>query len=331
MSKVSKIIQEYFRGVYPEHVRRNFASWLMASKDFKEKDESLLEVWNSLEANADASTEKSFLNLQSRIVSGAKCPSKKSDSFVGKLCKVAVVLLLPLLSATATWFYMKGDAAVPEEIRLIECIVPNGEIRNIVLPDSSRVTLNAGSILVYPQRFVGNTRIVYLNGEAFFNIVRNEDQPFSVNTVDMEIAVLGTVFNISSYIDGGNSSATLESGRINVSFKNGDYPDVALSPSERVVYDRVSGFVEKRIVKVENIIAWTKGNVVLQGAAIEEIAKIIERRYGMNVLLNSNKYQNERITLKLDDEAGLDELMNVLHHLIPGLHYKTDNNKLYIY
>jgi ferric-dicitrate binding protein FerR (iron transport regulator) len=293
-------------------------------------------VWNSLEAGADTSTEESFLKLQSRIVSRTGKPSGEKASFIRKLYRAAAILLLPLLSATATFLYMKKDGFTtevikPVDIKLTECIVPNGEIRNVVLPDSSRVKLNAGSILIYPQHFVSETRSVYLNGEAYFNVVGNETQPFIVNTADMEIAVLGTVFNISSYIDGKNSSATLESGKVNIRFRNAACQEVTLSPNERVVYNRSSGLAEKQRVKVENIIAWTKGNVVLQGAAIEEIARIIERRYGVNVYLNSNKYRNERITLKLDGEEGIAEFMNLLYHLIPGLRYKTDKNNLYIY
>jgi ferric-dicitrate binding protein FerR (iron transport regulator) len=293
-------------------------------------------VWNSLEAGADTSTEESFLKLQSRIVSRTGKPSGEKASFIRKLYRAAAILLLPLLSATATYLYMKKDGFTaevikPADIKLTECIVPNGEIRNIVLPDSSRVKLNAGSILIYPQHFGSNTRSVYLSGEAYFNVVENETQSFIVNTADMEIAVLGTVFNISSYIDGKNSSATLESGKVNIRFRNAACQDVTLSPNERVVYDRNSGLAEKQRVKVENIIAWTKGKIVLQGVAIEEIARIIERRYGVNVYLNSNKYRNERITMKLNGEEGIAEFMNVLHYLIPGLQHKTDKNNLYIY
>lgn len=331
MSNARRIIREYFKNVYPEHVRKNFAAWLKSPKDIKEKDEALQEAWNNQDACADASTEESFLKLQSRIASRTGKSPGKTGSFIRTLFKVAAVLLLPLLSVTATYFYMKKDGLAAEDIKLVECIVPNGETRSIVLPDSSRVKLNAGSILIYPQQFVGKTRAVYLSGEAYFKVVGNDAQTFVVNCTDMEIAVLGTVFNISSYIDGKNSSATLESGKVNVRFRNAGCPDVTLSPNERVVYDRGSGSAEKQRVKVENIVAWTKGNVVLQGVAIEEIAKIIERRYGVNVYLNSNKYRNERITLKLDDTADVAEFMNVLHHLIPGLQYKTDTDKLYIY
>jgi ferric-dicitrate binding protein FerR (iron transport regulator) len=226
---------------------------------------------------------------------------------------------------------MKKDTVATEDVKLVEYIVPNGEIRNIVLPDSSHIRLNAGSILIYPQRFIGKTRTVYLNGEAYFNVARNETQPFIVNTTDMEVEVLGTVFNVHSYTDSKNSSATLESGKVNVRFKNTIHQAVTLVPNERVSFDRNSGFIEKQTVKVENVVAWTNGYVVLQSTTIEEIAKIIERRYGVSVYLNSHKYRNERITMKLDGVDGVVEFMNVLRHLIPGFRYKLENDKLYIY
>jgi ferric-dicitrate binding protein FerR (iron transport regulator) len=332
MSNARKIIGEYFKNVYPEHIRKNFAAWLKFPKDVKEKDEALQDVWNTLEAEADASTEKSFRKLQARIFSPTNISARKIFNLsIRILSRVAAVLLLPLLSIAATYIYMKKDAVAMGDVKLVEYIVPNGEIRNIVLPDSSQVRLNAGSILVYPQRFTGKTRTVYLNGEAYFNVFRNEKQVFTVITADMEVEVLGTVFNVSSYTDSKNSSATLERGKVNVRFKNTNYQDVMLNPNERILYDRNSGLVEKQTIKVENVVAWTKGNIVLQGMTIEEIAKIVERKYGINVYLNSHKYRNERITMKSDGAEGVAELMNILCHLIPGLRYQLENDKLYIY
>ncbi|MDR0680487.1 MAG: FecR domain-containing protein [Dysgonamonadaceae bacterium] len=240
MSRIRQIIAEYFNNTYPDHVQRDFASWLNEKKDWEEKDQILREAWDGLSVEADPSTEESFRKLQSRILSGRN-KIKRFSSF-RKLSRIAAILLLPLLSMTATWLYLQKNAP-SEDVMLVECMVPNGETRSLILPDSSEVHLNSGSILVYPQHF-GKTRNVYLSGEAYFSVVHNDKQPFIVTASDLEIEVLGTVFNVSSYIDSENSSATLEQGKISVRLKNSVTPPVILTPNERLTYNRISGLIE---------------------------------------------------------------------------------------
>jgi ferric-dicitrate binding protein FerR (iron transport regulator) len=324
-SKIRQIIQEYFNNIYPGHVQKNFASWLSEKKDREEKDKVLLEVWNELQVEADASTEESLKKLQSKINSG-KQQTRHLPVF-RRLLKIAAVFLLPLLSVTATYLYMKNNIPA-EDVKFVEYIVPNGETGSLTLPDSSKVQLNSGSILIYPQHF-GKTRQVYLNGEAYFSVAHSDRQPFIVTTGDWEVEVLGTVFNLSSYIDSEKSSATLEQGKICVRSKNN--APVMLSAGEQVTYDKISGSFEKQAVKVENVTAWTKGNVLIQSMSMEEIAKIIERRYAMKVYLNLNRHVNERITMKFMDREDISEFMKVLRCLVPNLRYKIEDDKLYIY
>jgi ferric-dicitrate binding protein FerR (iron transport regulator) len=326
MSKTRQIIEEYFNNIYPDHVQKNFASWLNEKKDREEKDKILLEFWNKLDAKADSSTEESFRKLQSKISSN----KRQTIPLFQRLLKIAALFLLPLLSITITYLYMKKNIPA-ENVKLVEYTVPNGETRSLVLPDSSRVQLNSGSILIYPEHF-GATRQVYLCGEAYFSVVHNKRQAFIVTTGDLEVEVLGTVFNISSYIDSENSSATLEQGKINVRLKNSaNLPLTLSSTGEQVSYDRISGLFEKRTVKIENVTAWTGGNILIQGMSIEEIAKIIERKYAMKVYFNLNRYMDEKITMKFMDGEDIREFMKVLHYLVPGLRYKIENDKLYIY
>lgn len=330
MSNARRIIQIYFNNIYPEHIRKNFTTWLKLPKDEEVKDEALQEIWDNLNIESDSTTEESYRKLQSRIFTNTSSEKKSSFFSIRMLYRAAAILLLPLLSVTATYLYMKKDFVATEDIKLVEHMVPNGETHDIILPDLSKVKLNAGSILIFQKHF-GKTRTVYLNGEAYFNVSHDKTKPFIVNTTDMEVEVLGTVFNVSSYSGDNHSSTTLESGKVNVRFKNVDYQEVTLVPNEWISYDRSTGLIKKQKVKVENIVAWTKGNVLLQGVTIEEITKIIERRYGINVYLNSQNYRNERITMKLDSTEGIHVFMDILHHLIPGLRYSIENDKVYIY
>jgi ferric-dicitrate binding protein FerR (iron transport regulator) len=147
----------------------------------------------------------------------------------------------------------------------------------------------------------------------------------------MEIEVLGTVFDLSSYIDSENSSVTLESGKVNVHFKNQALDPVILFPNEQVTYNRASNSVHKQTVNCNNALAWTKGNLIIQSMSIEEIAKIVERKYNLKVYTNFHRYKNEKITMKFKNDENITDFMNVLQHLVPNLRYKIEDDKLYIY
>ena len=333
MSKVRQIIKTYIKSTPSESVQRNFALWLKEERDEEEKNQILMELWDNLNVEADQSTEKSFRKLQSEIAAKMRRTNPFTaafTSFVRKLSVAAAILLLPLLSAVFTYFYLKKDMVSQQDIKLVECIVPNGEIRDVILPDASQVRLNAGSILIYPEHF-GKTRNVYLNGEAYFSVTKSDKQPFVVNVSDMEIEVLGTVFNVCSYPDSKSSFVTLESGKVNVRFEQAGIQPVLLAPNERISYDRNSKQIKKQVVKTENIIAWTKGDIVVQGMSMDEIVKTIERKYNMHVYLNSHRYKYERITMKLNSEENISDFMNILQNIIPGLRYKIESDKLYIY
>ena len=333
MSTVRQIIESYIKSTPSKSVQRNFALWLKDERNQDEKNQILSEIWDGIDAEADRSTEESYLALQTRIALKTQAPDSGPAPFIlfiRKLSRAAAILILPLLAVTFTYLYMKRNITLHDDIKLVECIVPNGEMTDVLLPDSSQVRLNAGSILVYPERF-GKTRTVFLSGEAYFSVTKNAKHPFVVSAADMKIEVLGTVFDVCSYADSKQSSVTLKSGKVNVSFDQAGIQPVILTPNERVTYNRNSKQAEKRMVNAENIIAWTKGDIVIQGMSIDDIVNTIERKYNMRVYLNSHRYKDDRITVKLDSAETVHDFMNILKNIIPGLRYKIVSDELYIY
>jgi ferric-dicitrate binding protein FerR (iron transport regulator) len=148
----------------------------------------------------------------------------------------------------------------------------------------------------------------------------------------MDIEVLGTVFDISSYADSEHALVILKSGRVGVHLKNETATSVTLEPREQISYNRMSGEVKvSRQVNVENVFAWKDGHLVIHSMPMSEIAKTIERRYGVSIYLNANKYEKERITAKFIHGETIYEFLSVLQQLVPGLDYKIEENKIYIY
>lgn len=325
MTKISEIVKKYFYNSYSERIQKEFVLWLKDSKNQEDKESAMKQIWDDLEIDSDKSTERSFEKLNSFIETSKK---SQKTTINRNLSRFAATLLIPLIGVGTTYYLTKSAIEQKERVRMVECIVPDGKVYTVTLPDSSIVKVNAGSILVYPEKFT-DYRDVFLNGEAYFTISKDE-KPFVVKTTDMDIEVLGTVFNISSYADSDNSSTTLERGKVNVNFKNVDETSMTLLPNEQVTYNRISGLIKKNSVKISNTIAWVDGNLIIQGMSINEVIKVIERKYAMKVYLNTNDLKNERITMKITHRENIVEFMRILKHLIPRMKYKIDEDKLYI-
>ncbi len=115
------------------------------------------------------------------------------------------------------YFYLSGIAEPPGS-GLLQAYIPTAETRNITLPDGTQVLINSQSTLLYPQQFTGDTRCVYLVGEANFKVKRDEEHPFIVKSSDFQVTALGTEFNVTAYPDEDEVTATLISGKVLVEY-----------------------------------------------------------------------------------------------------------------
>jgi len=209
--------------------------------------------------------------------------------------------------------------------------VPNGQIKEILLPDSSLMVANSGSIVIYPENFAGSKRMIYLNGEAKFTVKSDKKKPFIVKANDMNVEALGTVFNISSYAENEQVIATLVKGKVKVEFHSeGNDPEI-LSPGEQVIFDRTSDQVIRKTVRTDDVLAWESGRLVFQSASLQHIIKTIERRYDVTIYLNAGKFNNEKITVKFMPDHTLEEILQTLQYIINGFKYNIIDNNVYIY
>lgn len=337
MSQVSRIIREYFNFPHAAGIQKAFVDWLKddSKSEEKEKDDTFRKLWDELDAEPDETTEFSYIRMRDRLFSVPESAiAKPVVPLRRRLLRYAAAWLVPLITFAGAYLYVKNTQPAAQSVELVECFVPNGEIRQITLPDSSVVQINSGSVLIYPKDFSGNTRSIYLNGEATFTVKRREAQPFIVKTSDMDVEALGTVFNVSSYHSDKSSSATLKTGKVAVRLKNeraGEAASFILKPDEQLTFDRTTGATKLTNVQVENVLAWHKGHLLAEHLSIEDISKILERKYDVTIYISSAKYEGQYITAKFRHNESLDESLSIIRQLIPGMKYTIDENKVYIY
>jgi ferric-dicitrate binding protein FerR (iron transport regulator) len=158
---------------------------------------------------------------------------------------------------------------------------PVGGQYQLLLPDGSRVWLNAASQLKYPSAFTGKERVVELQGEAYFEVAKKEGQTFTVQLKDgAAIQVLGTQFNVQAYVAETAKEITLLEGKVSVVNAG---QSVALQPGQQAVLN-ADGLSTKNQVNTEAVIAWKNGEFVFQDASIETIMKQVERWYGAKIV-----------------------------------------------
>lgn len=200
------------------------------------------------------------------------------------------------------------SSAKTEKQALAQVIIPYGKRSDITLADGTRIWLNAGSQLSYPVNFTGNSREVYLAGEAFFEVESDPAKPFHVVTGDMRIRVTGTRFNVTSYASDPTTQTVLLSGKVSAAKNQRFARPVELRPGERIVYNKQEDNMEKDLVDVELYASWVNGYLRFDNEPVENIFKKLERYYNKNILTEKLSGQ-PKFTGKLDLADDLEKVL----------------------
>ncbi len=216
---------------------------------------------------------------------------------------------------------VKDNRFDSDEAALAQVIIPYGKRSEITLADGTKIWLNAGSSLSYPVHFTGNSREVYLSGEAFFEVAANRSKPFYVITNDLKIRVTGTRFNVTSYTNDAFTQAVLVEGKIEAEKNRLFGRSVELSPGERIVYDKKENKIQKDKVDIELYTSWVTGYLILENEPVDEIFKKLERYYDKKIMIEGLTNQ-PRFTGKLN---LADDLEKVLKNIAFSASFSVEN------
>lgn len=178
----------------------------------------------------------------------------------------------------------------------------------IILADGTKVWLNSESSIRYPTQFNGNTREVELTGEAYFEVVKNKQQPFYVNAKGIEVEVLGTHFNVNAYADEPLIKTTLVEGSVKVSRKDNS---VLISPGEQAMAANSETGIKVLKVDVQQVLAWQQGFFEFTNISLPEIMRQISRWYNIDIKLEDGKY-NERFGGRINKNLNLEKVLELL-------------------
>lgn len=213
--------------------------------------------------------------------------------------------------------------------------VSRGARSSITLPDGSKVWLNSDSKLTFPLAFASDKRSVELSGEAYFDVVSNEECPMLISLKDdYMIEVKGTEFNVRSYEDEEGTQTVLYSGVINLFKKNTEKQTVNkvynMKPKEICTVEEESITVQHSTEdKLAKISSWKEGNIYFDDTSLGEVLKRIERHHGVNITVSDPSILNYSITAHFEDESAV-QIMDMLRYCAPiDYEVKGDNFTLF--
>jgi transmembrane sensor len=230
----------------------------------------------------------------------------------------------------------------------------NGSRTHLLLPDSTHVWLNAGSQIRYDKMHGAKRREVYLTGEAFFDVARNAEKPFIIHTARIDIRVLGTSFNVKSYLTDKTTETTLVQGSIEVSVKNRSSEKIILKPNEKLlVTDRDSisrgtGRLGRREEKEQPVVAiskptyelhtgkiietsWVDNKLIFQDEAFKDLARQMERWYGVSIRFDNPRQGESRFTGSFENETIQQALEALALTANSNFKYSIHGNQITVY
>ena len=221
----------------------------------------------------------------------------------------------------------KENMAVVEELRLNRLSVPKGCDFSLTLTDGTVIRLNADSRLQYPSEFSGDSRIVYLEGEAFFNVAKDKTKPFIVKTKKLDVEVTGTSFNVMAYPSENSIRTTLVQGGVNILTKDGKV--CKLLAGEQCIVDTASGKFVVNQVNVAFFVSWIDGQFFFDNESMESLMRKIARWYDVDVIFENEELKSELFYGTITRSDEITEVLDILV-LTKTMHYEIKDRTVYI-
>lgn len=247
--------------------------------------------------------------------------------------KIAAILSVPLI-LLSLYLILNDNSKnlmrfIDADYSIVEYFSPPGTRTHIVLPDSSVVWLNGNSKLKLSSNFGVKKREVSLEGEAFFSVTKNENNPFFVDTEKMKIKVYGTNFNIAAYSDDDIIETVLVSGEVSILYNDFLFEkEFFVKPSQKVSFDKSSSIISAEEVSTEAYLSWRDGKIIFKDHSISDVASILGKWF--NVPIDYDKsLENQKFTATLDNKS-LDQILLYISYSSP-IEYTYRENTIYLY
>ena len=269
-------------------------------------DPNNVKIYNQMKLSINGPTQEDFEEMMGEVWSDLsphvyqKNKLSRVRHFPDWLKIAATFLLVSFIGAFVYFQSTNAFKEVATDRLVIEKESLLGQKLTFLLPDGSSVKLNAGSKLIFPEQFDANSREVRLIGEAFFDVKKDSQRPFRINTQDFNVEVLGTSFNVKAYPNDA-SSVAVKTGKVSVELFSDD-TRFLLDPNEIVSYTPSADKVEKYTLEdVQLIFGWTDKQLIYNNSNIEHILKDLSKWYGVEFEIKRTLNKSKTISGRYDN------------------------------
>lgn len=333
-----ELFVKYLQGNCTEEEFNQVLSWIREGSQSTSGSRIVQEIWEEFEPDAGPVERIKYnrildkihheINITqntAKILATQKASTKKRILTI--LTRVAAVLLLPVLSLLIYNYYITVNDHYATNLNDLEIEAPAGSRIQIELGDGTKVFLNHGSKLKYPYRFNGESRKVFLTGEAYFVVAHNTKVPFIVETKRMDIKATGTAFNVSAYPDDNAVETTLVEGKVIVYSSKSNREIKALTPGECLKFNTKKNTYSLETDNALKYISWKDGLLVFNNDKVEDIAKKLGRWYNVDVEIINQKITDYPFTATFTDET-LPQVLELLSLVTPISYQLAVSKKL---
>lgn len=291
---------KFLKGHSTDEESQVIQAWIEQSLENEQEFEKLKSIWTSYEDRSDnfqPDLGEAWDKIEQRVNSESKF------TISPWLYRIAAMLVLGF---GITYLMIDGNDETLANVSNVEAIevIAQNEMREVNLPDGSIVSLNKGASISYDSDFGGKDRRVQLQGEAFFDIQRDESKPFIISTQSTTTEVLGTSFSVNPTNE--SVIVTVVSGR--VSFEGSDN-GVILTKGEKGNYSALTNSVSESVNDDPNFLSWKTKQLLFEDAPFATVARDLERHYGIEFVTENSSVR--RLTASFDDQT-LEEVIEVI-------------------
>lgn len=303
------LLDEYLKGNLSGDEESKLFDWINSSEGnylaFKEYIHE-----NQFAQKHSEETLRAWQQLSKKL-SRQNLPAAEKKIIIPGWLKVAAIVVVALLSGFFATRLVRTDHYAN---MLNEIIVQKGKMAQVVLSDGTTVYLNAGTRLEYPGVFSESERKVTIAGEAFFNVAKDKLHPFIVETPKFKVKVTGTSFNLSAYKEDKVSSLTLNTGEVTIVTENQKYK---IKPGEKYSFNAQTMESEITNADLQKSFLWREGLTVIDDLNLEEIRKLLERKFDVHIDITNKRYEAIKYTGQFKSHENLEDILDLIRKTSP--------------
>ncbi|HTN05456.1 FecR family protein [Agriterribacter sp.] len=339
VKELERLLQQHPYALHVQELMNQ--DWYDQFKSYNKEDISLLLEKHKLRLSSV--TEKTALHA---ITATEEINNRRGARMLFRYITVAASIMLVVFIG---WKWQAKPVELMDAKPLQHLVTQMGSRSQLLLPDGTKVWLNAGSSLDYPKQFDGKTRDVQLEGEAYFDVVKDSGKPFFVHTKAFTVKVVGTIFNIRAYADEDSAVASLIHGSVEVRFNKNEDNIILLQPNEKLTVAmpaKHNGDIktaaspdeimeEKIYVKKTSVTtmkdstiaetAWVENKLVFKNMPFAKIASLLEKWFNAEIRFKNENKKSINLSGTFEEES-LEDILRAFQLTGTSFQYKKGSD-----